>query len=364
MDCNGCVHKLKKALHGINGICDIHIDFPQQKLIIIGWADTEKIVKAIRKTRKIIGSVCVHTDEASEAPPEGSEPPPPVPEGEQPPPPNTESPPNAENNPQPEPPNDPPPPENPALEIHPSPIAAEANEDLPLYHSMPRDVGEIHVIHHRQRDYNGQSSNYPPENHPGYWSNYPKGHGFRPQPPVYSHGSRNDPPVYLHASRPEPPIYSHGPIPNPPFYNHRSRPEPPIYSHGSRPEPPNYVHGPRPEPPIYSHGSRPEPPIYVHGSRPEPPVYVHGSRPEPLAPVYVTHSYNNYTPTPSVSEYEYAPLRQPRSNRMEHYYNEDYYNRDNGYYNRDYGYQNSDNRNGNNITSIFSDENPNACRIV
>ncbi|KAI3932887.1 hypothetical protein MKX01_031869 [Papaver californicum] len=325
MDCNGCVHKLKKALHGINGIYDIHIDFPQQKLIIIGWADTEKIVKAIRKTRKIIGSVCVHTDEASEAPTEGSEPPPP-PEGEQPPPPNTESPPIAENNPQPEPPNDPPPPENPALEIHPSPIAAEANEDLPLYHSMPRDVGEIHVIHHRQRDYNGQSSNYPPENHHGYWSNYPKGHGFRPQPPVYSHGSRHDPPVYLHASRPEPPIYSHGPIPNPLVYSHRPRPEPPIYS---------------------------------HGFRPEPPIYVHGSRPEPLAPVYVTHSYNNYTPTPSVSEYEYvrSPLRQPRSYRMEHYYNEDYYNRDNGC-------QSRDNRNGNNITSIFSDENPNACRIV
>ncbi|OVA02593.1 Heavy metal-associated domain [Macleaya cordata] len=265
MDCNGCVQKIKKALHGINGIYDVYIDFPQQKLTVVGWADPEKIVKAIKKTRKIIASVCVHTDEASEAPPQAQEPPPP--EGEEPPP-NTESPPD-EPIPLPEPPKDPPPPENPALEIHPSPVAAEAIENQPQHHPGPRDVEEIHVIHHHQHEYGGQLNSYPPETRHGYWSNYPKVHGFRPEPPVYSH-------VF----------------------------------------------------------------------RPEPPVYV-------------SHSYNTYKPSPYVSEYEYvrSPPRHTRFSRTEHYYSEDYHNHDNGYQNRDNG-------NGNNITSIFSDENPNACRIV
>ncbi|OIV95908.1 hypothetical protein TanjilG_27012 [Lupinus angustifolius] len=50
MDCNGCMQKVKKALNGINGIYDIYIDF-QQKISIIGCADPEKVVKAIKKTR-------------------------------------------------------------------------------------------------------------------------------------------------------------------------------------------------------------------------------------------------------------------------------------------------------------------------
>ncbi|GJX31054.1 heavy metal-associated domain, HMA containing protein [Tanacetum coccineum] len=61
IDCNGCVQKIKKALLSINGINDVYIDIPQQKLRIIGWADHEKIIKAIKKTRKIV-SICLETE--------------------------------------------------------------------------------------------------------------------------------------------------------------------------------------------------------------------------------------------------------------------------------------------------------------
>ncbi|KAF1890495.1 hypothetical protein Lal_00041255 [Lupinus albus] len=102
MDCNGCVQKVKKALNGINGIYDIYIDFPQQKISIIGWADPEKVVKAIKKTRKM-ATICniEQPDESPSQPPEPpslpKEPDQPegnaqVPESTQPPPP-TEAPP-------------------------------------------------------------------------------------------------------------------------------------------------------------------------------------------------------------------------------------------------------------------------------
>ncbi|XP_010528813.1 PREDICTED: uncharacterized protein LOC104805828 isoform X2 [Tarenaya hassleriana] len=67
MDCNGCVQKIKKALHGINGINDIYVDFPGQKLTVVGWADPEKIVKAIRKTRKT-ATICSHEDQQKTEP--------------------------------------------------------------------------------------------------------------------------------------------------------------------------------------------------------------------------------------------------------------------------------------------------------
>ena len=84
---------------------------------------------------------------------------------------------------------------------------------------------------------------------------------------------------------------------------------------------------------------------------------------EPPSPVYLTHSYNTYKPSPyvthsykaqkpspNVTEYEYirSPPQYTHYSRPEHY--SDYY-------------YNSNNGNGN-ITSMFSDENPNACRIV
>ncbi|XP_031114025.1 heavy metal-associated isoprenylated plant protein 36-like [Ipomoea triloba] len=62
MDCNGCVQKIKKALHGINGIYEVYIDFPDQKITIVGRADPEKIVKAIKKSRKS-AVICCHTEQ-------------------------------------------------------------------------------------------------------------------------------------------------------------------------------------------------------------------------------------------------------------------------------------------------------------
>ncbi|KAL5701016.1 hypothetical protein ACHQM5_026398 [Ranunculus cassubicifolius] len=255
MDCNGCVQKIKKALHGINGIYDLYIDFPQQKLTVVGWADPEKIVKAIKKTRKI-ATICSHTNPNEPPPPTEAAPEaaPPAPEN---PPPPTESPP-AEAAPPTEPPKDPPPPENP-----PPPEAAPPPADpQPPQPSGPKDVEEIHVIHHHQNDYN-----YGPRNgHNAQWNSQP----------TYGQGY---------------------------WGNH----------------------------PTPSHGYRPEPPAYA------------------------THSYNTYRPSPYISEYQYVqspPRAHSHYSRREHY-SEDYQPR---------GGNGGDGNN--NITSMFSDENPNACTIV
>ncbi|XP_050216564.1 heavy metal-associated isoprenylated plant protein 35-like [Mercurialis annua] len=244
MDCNGCVQKIKKALHGINGIYDLYIDFPQQKLTIIGWADPEKIVKAIRKTRKI-ATICSHT-EPPEPAPEGGAPPPAAEEAN----PTPAETPQAEAAPPAEPPKDPPQPENPPPEEKPTPssVAAETNANQPPQNPHPKDVGEVHLIYHHPPDY-GYRYGYG-HSHVGQWNRYPNGQGLPP---------------------------------------------------------------------------------------------------EPSQPIYVTHSYNTYRPSPYVTEYEHirSPPRYTAHNRMSHYSDNYHENSSNG-----------------SITSIFSDENPNACSIV
>ncbi|GAV64179.1 HMA domain-containing protein [Cephalotus follicularis] len=254
MDCNGCVQKIKKALYGINGIYDFHIDFPQQKLTIIGWADQEKIVKAIKKTRKIAS---IHTEEpppaqpAEQKPPEGGAPPP---ETANPPPaeaPATEAAPAAE------PPKDPPQPENPQPQVQPPPTATNSNASngsQPAQPSGPKDVGEVHVIYHHPPDY-GYRYGYASHSYTGHWHRYPSGPGLPQEQPQPSH---------------------------------------------------------------------------------------------------VTHSYNTYKPSPYVTEYAYihSPPRHRQFSRTDRY-SEDNHNADNQ---NTYG-------NGN-ITSMFSDENPNACTIA
>uniref|UniRef100_A0A6N2MW42 HMA domain-containing protein n=1 Tax=Salix viminalis TaxID=40686 RepID=A0A6N2MW42_SALVM len=257
MDCNGCVQKIKKALHGINGIYDIYIDFPQQKLTVIGWADPEKIIKAIRKTRKI-ATICSHTEQSDpaaqttekppEQAPEGGAPPPPA--SEQANPPASEAPP-AETAASPaEPPKDPPQPENPPPpggNPLPSPVAEETSARQPEKPPGPKDVGEVHVLY------------------------------------TITHLTlATDMLMVITMAYP------------------------------------------------------------VSQAVPQ-------AAPKP---VYVTHSYNTYRPPPNVTEYEY--LRPPSHHstiysRMDHY-DEDYHD-------------NSRSSNGN-ITSMFSDENPNACRIM
>ncbi|KAK6913728.1 Heavy metal-associated domain, HMA [Dillenia turbinata] len=249
MDCNGCVQKIKKALNGINGIYDLYIDFPQQKITIIGWADPEKIVKAIKKTRKA-ATVCAHTEQPTDPAAKPTEP---TPEGGEPKP-DAASPPPAENTapeaPPTEPPKDPQPPENPpAPEAAPPPAANDQTGGQPSNASKPKDVEEVHVIYHHPPDYR-----------------YRYGYG-------HCHGMHWD--------------------------NHHPSDQ--------------------------------------------------GFRQEPPQPIYVTHSYNTYRPSPFITEYEHirAPPQNMHYNSMNHY-SEDYHN----------------NRSNGNITSMFSDENPNACRIV
>ncbi|KAF8392639.1 hypothetical protein HHK36_022988 [Tetracentron sinense] len=250
MDCNGCVQKIKKALHGINGIYEVHIDFPQQKLTVVGWVDPQKIIKAIKKTRKR-ATICAHTVQTEPAV-QSTEPEAALENGlpasnatNLP----TESPP-AEAAPPVEPPKDPPPPENPPLGVAQSSVAIETTGGHTHHPFGPKDVEEVHVVYRHPPDYNyGYSYGH---SYGGNWNNYPNSHGFQHQPPP---------------------------------------------------------------------------------------------------PVYVTHSYNTYKPSHYISEYE-PPPQQIHYSRPEHYYSEDYHNHSNG------------NSNGNNITSMFSDENPNACRIV
>ncbi|KAL5996262.1 hypothetical protein ACLOJK_026336 [Asimina triloba] len=273
MDCNGCVQKIKKALHGINGIYDFYIDFPQQKLTIVGWADPEKIIKAIKKTRKI-ATVCVHT-EVSE-PQQQDPPPPPADQGGQPPQDATTQPPNeaaaaaaaAEQPPQQDPPKEQPPAENPSPPppppepTTPPPPAATA-ESHPAGPSEPKDVEPVHIIHHPQ-DY-------------GYGYGYGSGSGSGSGSPWNTYQQVQVGHVYRH---------------------------------------------------------------------------------EPPPTQYVSHSYNNYRPSPYVSAsyvaadhcYVQSPPRNIRYYGRMDQYAEEYPSRTNG--------------DGSNITSMFSDENPNACRIA
>ncbi|OIW00132.1 hypothetical protein TanjilG_29122 [Lupinus angustifolius] len=81
----------------------------------------------------------------------------------------------------------------------------------------------------------------------------------------------------------------------------------------------------------------------IHHNLPNIPVFVQ----QTPQPVYVTHSYNTYMPSPYVTEYEH--VRSPPS--YKHYQNVEHYS--------------GDYPNGNvSFTSMFSDDNPNACTIV
>ena len=242
-----------------SGIYDLYIDFPQQKLTVIGWADPEKIIKAIRKTRKI-ATICSHsepsdpaaqtTEKPPEQAPEGGAPPPPV--SDQANPPTAEAPPAETAASTAEPPKDPPQPENPPPPgENPSPVAEETNANQPQRPPGPKDSGEVHVIYHHPPDY-GYRYAYG-HNYGGNWNRHPISQGVPQAAPK---------------------------------------------------------------------------------------------------PIYVTHSYNTYRPSPNVTEYEYLRPPPPHHtiySRMDHY-NEDYHD-------------NSRSNNGN-ITSMFSDENPNACRIM
>ncbi|KAG8045328.1 hypothetical protein GUJ93_ZPchr0008g12366 [Zizania palustris] len=99
MDCNGCEHKIKKTLSAIDGVSEVYVDAANQKVTVVGVADPERIVKAIRKTKRV-PTICSHTDPAAEAAPPADAPPPeeaaaapaePAPENKEAPPPASEA---------------------------------------------------------------------------------------------------------------------------------------------------------------------------------------------------------------------------------------------------------------------------------
>ncbi|XP_057544498.1 heavy metal-associated isoprenylated plant protein 45-like [Amaranthus tricolor] len=50
IDCSGCESKVRKALLKLDGVDEVEIDMRLQKVSVTGWADQNKIQKAIMKT--------------------------------------------------------------------------------------------------------------------------------------------------------------------------------------------------------------------------------------------------------------------------------------------------------------------------
>ncbi|KAK9665786.1 hypothetical protein RND81_14G136300 [Saponaria officinalis] len=355
MDCNGCVQKIKKALNGINGIYDLYIDFPQQKLTVIGKADPERIMKAIKKVRKV-ATICSHT----EVPDPNSQPPQPMPDGGAPPPDGGAPPPEGgapgqeSGNSQPEqpqqseappppqePPTDQPPPpqqpENPPPQCpqpeppNPPPAPADMQPSQPPPHtSNPNHAEEVRVTYHNPHDY-GRRYGYGNGYGPGYDQSYGGQGSSHPGPSFYESGYYERPRPVYHDSP-----YEYG-------YHDRHRP---VYNDRPYHDPPprQVYHEP---PPRESYHEQPPPRAYYQ----EPPPLQVSHHEQPPQSVYATHSYNMYRPAPSITEYHHvhSPPRYAPHIRT------DYYDMD--------SYQYGNTSNGN-VSSIFSDENPNACTIV
>ncbi|XP_028553275.1 copper transport protein CCH isoform X2 [Dendrobium catenatum] len=133
MDCNGCVQKIKRALHNLDGIYEVYIDVAHQKLTVVGRVEPEKIVKAIKKTRKI-ATICTPAEATTE--PSSSETPPAEQEAN-----STESTNQApiEAAPPLDPPKETTPAENKGPDVKPVPESNEAST------SKPKAAGEIHM---------------------------------------------------------------------------------------------------------------------------------------------------------------------------------------------------------------------------
>ncbi|GER30559.1 heavy metal transport/detoxification superfamily protein [Striga asiatica] len=302
MDCNGCVQKIKKALNGVPGISDIYIDFPKQNITIVGWADPKQIVRAIKKTRKT-AIICLHT----EPPPSPEQQ---TPEERAPQPENTNQPQNKPTQTEPSPPEPPkeqqqqqkkpPPPENPS--------------PLPENPSPPPSEPE--------QGPKPETANNATPSHSG-------------QPPSQPKDRKEE----IHV------IHHH-----PPDYGYR-------YDYGTNFQQQGYN----------SHWNP------YHGG----PQFREGPSHLPQ-PVYVAHNYNTYQPSPNITEYAYnhSPPRYSHYGVPENYTRysvPESYTRYSvpddcarysapEYYGRDYYY---DGNSGNgNVTSMFSEENPNACSIV
>ncbi|KAJ1283528.1 hypothetical protein BS78_03G135200 [Paspalum vaginatum] len=68
MDCNGCEHKIRKTLRAIDGVSEVSIDQANHKIMVVGMADPERIVKAIRKIKRV-PTIFSHTNPVAEPQP-------------------------------------------------------------------------------------------------------------------------------------------------------------------------------------------------------------------------------------------------------------------------------------------------------
>ncbi|KAF8724375.1 hypothetical protein HU200_021407 [Digitaria exilis] len=72
MDCNGCQHKIRKTLSAIDGVSEVYVDQANHKVTVVGVAGPERIIKAIRKTKRV-PTIFSHIDPAAEAQPPPAE---------------------------------------------------------------------------------------------------------------------------------------------------------------------------------------------------------------------------------------------------------------------------------------------------
>lgn len=314
-------------------------------------------MKAIRKTRKS-AVICIHTDESDQAGqpteqlPEGETTP--EEEGAHPP----ETPPETRN----------PPAETTRTEAAAPPAEAPDEpsqlENPPPATSQPhqprrqKDDG-VHIVYHHPPDhgyYHPHGPN-PQQGYGGQWNTYHGGSGFRVEP------YQPPQPVYVQSYntyRPSPHVTEYAYPRSPPRYSFHSRPD--HYSglefRGEPPQPPQPVYAThsyntyKPSPYVTGYAHPQSPPKDSPYSRPDyysDPGF-RGEPSQPPQPLYATHNYNMYKPSPYVTEYAY-PESPPRYSS---YSIPDHYSRD----------YNSGNYENGNVTSMFSEENPNACRIV
>lgn len=216
-------------------------------------------------------------------------------------------------------------------------VSHQPSDNGHIVHQYPSESG--HVVHH-------QGSGPGPE----------PGHVISHQP-EYSHVVHHQPPESFHVGH-QPSEHVHM-VNQPPDHGHT------VYSH----QPPDHSQTVQyHQPPNYSqshvvHHHQPE---YRYASSHNYHHNIPGAT--SMQPATVIHSYNTYKPSPYITEYVrpltysrppvYASESIPQqptthySPRLDLYnYNEDYYNTGTG------------SSNGN-ITSIFSDENPNACNLM
>ncbi|KAK4770810.1 hypothetical protein SAY87_031342 [Trapa incisa] len=50
IDCPGCESKIRRTLRKLDGVDEVEIDMAMQKVTVVGWADQETVLGAVRKT--------------------------------------------------------------------------------------------------------------------------------------------------------------------------------------------------------------------------------------------------------------------------------------------------------------------------